>query len=231
MPLAFKGKTQLLIKRKGRLYVFAVKNNVRKFHYGTSIVKNNNSGYTLYMAQKILKSEFFERDARIVAKALLGKFLARRIGNKVSRHYVLETEAYIGPNDLASHASKGRTRRTEVMFGPPGYAYVYLIYGMYWCLNAVTGKDGHPAAVLIRAIDAPNAGGPGKLTQLLRIGRRENTKQLLPQNGLWFEDSKIHIPYPKIVKSPRIGVDYAGDWRERPYRYTIDPTWTLRSSL
>src|SRR3989338_6335159 len=100
-----------------------------------------------------LKHEFFNRKTLLVARELLGKYLVRKIGNKTIRAKIVETEAYCGPDDLACHASRGLTPRTKVMFGPPGHAYVYLIYGMYHCLNIVTEKKRWPAAVLIREVE------------------------------------------------------------------------------
>lgn len=100
-----------------------------------------------------LPRSFYARDASIVARESLGKILVRRIGDRRLRARIIETEAYIGAHDLACHASKGRTKRTEVMFGPPGYAYVYLVYGMHHMLNLVTGEEGDPQAVLIRAAE------------------------------------------------------------------------------
>ncbi|MBX4190313.1 DNA-3-methyladenine glycosylase, partial [Candidatus Parcubacteria bacterium] len=116
---------------------------------------------------KKLDRQFFEQKTLKVARELLGKYLVRRIGNKVIAAKITETEAYCGPNDKACHASKGRTSRTEVMFGKAGHAYVYLIYGMYHCLNIVTEKENYPAAVLIRGIGSIN--GPGKLCRELKI--------------------------------------------------------------
>ncbi len=119
---------------------------------------------------KKLSREFYNRPTLKVAKELLGKILVRKIPSagsgqaaKIIRAMITETEAYCGPKDLASHASKGRTKRTEIMFGPPGFVYVYLIYGMYHCLNIVTEAENYPAAVLIRAVDADGVNGPGKL--------------------------------------------------------------------
>ena len=100
-----------------------------------------------------LKREFFERKTLVVARELLGKYLIHRIGTKIISGMITETEAYHGFRDLASHASRGRTKRTEIMFGPAGHAYIYLIYGMYYCLNVVTEREEYPAAVLIRGVE------------------------------------------------------------------------------
>ena len=181
-----------------------------------------------------LPARFYRRSTTDVAVDLLGKVLVRRLDGGLLSGMIVETEAYVGPEDLACHASKGRTARTEVMFGPPGRAYVYLIYGMYHCLNAVTGPRGHPAAVLIRAIeplegqelmrrhrgrvkrDIDLCSGPGKLCQALAIDRALN-RSSLSGRSLWVEDRSLD-PGP-IARSPRIGVDYAGEYRAAPWRY------------
>jgi DNA-3-methyladenine glycosylase len=167
-----------------------------------------------------LKQDFFNRKTVDVAQELLGKFLVRKIGRKVVVAQITETEAYDGPHDRASHASRGRTPRTEIMFGPPGYTYVYMIYGMYHCLNFVTREVGYPAAVLIRALDRPDANGPGKLCKTFQIDRRLNG--LAPKNNqLWVEDRGIIIKKSQISKNPRIGVSYAGTWQHKPWRFRI----------
>src|SRR6185436_20546414 len=119
--------------------------------------------------KKVLARKFFERNALTVARELLGKYLVRKVGQKTVAYKITEVEAYIGPHDLASHASKGRTKRTEVMFGHPGHWYVYLIYGMYEMLNIVTDKFNYPSAVLIRGVEGVS--GPGRLTKTLKITR------------------------------------------------------------
>src|SRR3981081_4038685 len=123
-----------------------------------------------------LRHSFFKQPAIDLAPALIGKILVRRADGKEYRARIVETEAYLGPHDLAAHSSKGRTRRTEVMFGVPGHAYVYLIYGMYHCLNVVTGPGEHASAVLIRALEPVrdiegNMKGPGLLCRALGIDR------------------------------------------------------------
>ncbi len=135
---------------------------------------------------------------------------------------VIEVEAYVGPNDRASHASKGRTPRTEVMFGPAGYWYVYLVYGMYHCLNIVTEAEKYPAAVLIRAVALDGADGPGKVCLHFDIDRRFNTKPAAKRSGLWIEDRGIKINPRAMRRGKRIGVHYAGEWREKPWRFFID---------
>jgi DNA-3-methyladenine glycosylase len=167
-----------------------------------------------------LERGFFARPALVVAKDLLGKSLCRRIGSEVISAAINETEAYIGPQDLAAHGSKGRTARTEIMFGPAGYWYVYFIYGIHWMLNAVTDDVDHPAAVLIRGAGEWN--GPAKLTKAMSIDKRFNTVPIDPASELWIEDRGLVIPRRKIRRTPRIGVDYAGEWAAKPYRFVAD---------
>ena len=133
--------------------------------------------------QKLPRS-FYDRDTMVVAKELLGKYLVHR-SNRVKRiGKIVEVEAYLGPHDLAAHSAKGRTERTKVMFGPPGHAYVYLIYGMYHCMNVVTEREGHASAVLLRAIEPVKnvegrTQGPGLLCRAMEIDRRLNAQDLL----------------------------------------------------
>ncbi len=169
----------------------------------------------------ILPIKFFERPVLEVAKGLIGALLVRRIpdGNTIFASTLTEVEAYDGPEDLASHASKGRTPRTEVMFGPAGVFYVYLIYGLHWMLNVVTGEPGHPAAVLIRG--TTNISGPGRITARLQIDQTLNGKPAKKSSGLWFENRSIVIPDERIETTPRIGVEYSGDWSRVPYRFIL----------
>ena len=182
-----------------------------------------------------LPRAFYEQTTLDVAKQLLGKYLVRNHpdGNAIGR--IVETEAYVGPQDLACHASKGRTSRTEVMFGPPGRAYVYFIYGFYNMLNLVTEAQNYPAAVLIRAVEPVDgmelmnqrrkstvlrnlASGPGKLCQAFAVDRSLNGANLCG-NILYVEDRGE--PMPKFHATPRIGVDYAGKWKTKPYRFLV----------
>ena len=159
---------------------------------------------------------FFQRDVLEVAPDLLGKVLVRRFedGGQVSTA-IVEVEAYRGTEDLACHASRGRTNRTEVMFGPGGFVYVYLIYGMYWMLNFVTGTSGIPQAVLIRSTELVK--GPGRLTRHFEIGSDFYGECLWKSGRLWLED---HGHQAEIQTGPRIGVDYAGKyWASRPWRF------------
>ncbi len=170
--------------------------------------------------RKILKQEFFNRKTATVAQDLLGKFLVRKIGKKEIACMVTETESYDGPHDKASHAHKGKTERTKVMFGSAGYFYVYLCYGMHFMLNVVTGPKGYPAAVLIRGVEGVN--GPGKLTKYLYVDKILNTQKTEPSSGLWFEDRGIKIKKSHIKKTPRIGVSYAGlKWSQKKYRFVL----------
>ncbi len=166
-----------------------------------------------------LGTAFFQRDVLEVAPDLLGKVLVRRLedGGRISAR-IVEVEAYRGTEDRACHASKGRTRRTAVMFGPGGYLYVYLIYGMYWMLNFVTGQEAMPQAVLIRAVEAVN--GPGRLSRHFRIGGDFYGECLGNSQRLWVEDDPRNV---KIVRGSRIGIGYAGEyWASRPWRYRTD---------
>ena len=130
---------------------------------------------------------------------------------------ITETEAYLGPHDLACHAARGRTARTEIMYGPPGSLYVYFVYGMHWMLNVVTGPEGYPAAVLIRG--AGDIAGPARLTRVLEITGALNGKQAAPESGLWFETGEGAQP---VTATPRIGVDYAGlRWSARKLRFVL----------
>ena len=225
------------------------------------------------MTSKKLTREFYNRDTRIVAKDLLGKFLVRKIGGKEISVVITETEAYCGPNDLASHASRlrrpalhrglrqgggfggqahGRTPRTEVMFGKPGLIYVYLIYGMYHCLNIVTECEDYPAAVLIRGavvnqklnikhqndklkvknndnkklpitdygLLATDLNGPGKLCRHFQIDRTLNKNDITGKE-LWIEDRGIIVKPNRIKSGSRIGVDYAGKYKDKKWRYYV----------
>jgi DNA-3-methyladenine glycosylase len=165
---------------------------------------------------------FYARETLLVARDLLGMHLVHQgpAGKQVGR--IVETEAYKGPGDLAAHSARGRTKRTEVMFGPPGHAYVYFIYGFWNCLNVVTAAAGVPHAVLIRAVE-PITGiddtthGPGLLCRAMHIDRELNGTSLLGRQ-LWIEKPAAYHP-PRVARSPRIGVDYAGDWALKPWRF------------
>ena len=168
---------------------------------------------------KKLPVSFFSRPALVVAKELIGTYLVIKRNGVIERYKITETEAYIGPHDLASHSSKGRTARTEVMYHSPGTIYIYLIYGMYYMLNIVTDETDYPAAVLIRGIEGFT--GPGKLTKYLGINKTINGKMLGMPTGIWIEkDESAQVP--KITRTARIGVSYAGPiWSEKKYRFLL----------
>lgn len=170
--------------------------------------------------KRVLSQSFFGRSAPEVAPELLGKYLIKIIDGEEQAFKITEVEAYEGLEDLASHASKGKTKRTEVMFGVAGVFYIYLIYGMYHILNVVTGKKDHPAAVLIRGVEGIT--GPGKLTKKLGIDKSFNIIKAERKAGMWFEDRGEKISSKDIIKSARIGVDYAGPiWAKKEYRYYL----------
>lgn len=170
---------------------------------------------------RLLEPAFFARPALVVAKELIGKHLVRRLSDQTIAAVITETEAYIGPHDLAAHGSKGRTPRTEIMFGPAGYWYVYFIYGIHWMLNAVTDSEDYPAAVLIRG--AGPWMGPARLTKALEIDKSLNTRAIAVASSLWIEDRGFRVPRGGIQRTPRIGVDYAGKWAAKPYRFVLTP--------
>jgi len=170
----------------------------------------------------LLSREFYCRPTLTVARALIGAFLVHRQGTHVRVGRIVETEAYQGPHDLAAHSAKGRTPRTEVMFGPPGHAYVYLIYGVWNCLNVVVGAPGVPHAVLLRALEPIEAvldktWGPGLLCKALDIDRGLNGADFCGPT-LQIHARKSGKP-PAIAQAPRIGVDYAGTWAAKPWRF------------
>ncbi len=173
--------------------------------------------------RNILSQAYFSRPTVQVARSLIGKYLVRFIDGREIAGKIIEVEAYVGPRDKACHASKGKTQRTEVMFGPGGMAYVYLIYGMYHCLNVVTEREEFPAAVLIRAIEVDGVliDGPGRLCRDLQIDRSLNRIDLTIQESLWFEDRGGRITRGQVAALPRIGVDYAGEWAKKPWRFRL----------
>lgn len=168
-----------------------------------------------------LDRAFYDRPTLRVARALIGCILVHDVGGVTRRGRIVETEAYVGTGDRACHASKGRTKRTEVMFGPPGHAYVYLIYGMYHCLNVVTETDGRAAAVLIRAVEpldgisGENASGPGRLCRVFGVDRSRDRADMTAPPLFVTE----RVGRPRIATSPRIGVGYAGTWAKKPWRF------------
>jgi DNA-3-methyladenine glycosylase len=175
------------------------------------------------MVNQILPRQYFYRPTLTVARSLIGKHLVRENGKATIAGKIIEVEAYIGTEDKACHASKGRTARTEVLFGPPGISYVYLIYGMYHMLNVVTERPEFPAAVLIRAIevDGELIDGPGKLCRELEIDRSLHRLDLTQGRSLWFEDRGSRVPRKQVGTFPRIGVDYAEVWAKKPWRFRL----------
>lgn len=171
----------------------------------------------------ILPRDYFDRPTLEVARSLVGKYLVREQGSGLIAGRIIEVEAYIGQEDKACHASKGRTARTDVLFGPPGHAYVYLCYGMYEMLNVVTEREGFPAAILLRAVECEGRliDGPGRLTRALGIDRRLNRWDLTLGRSLWFEDRGEARPAGLLTTHPRIGVDYAGEWAHKPWRFRL----------
>jgi len=175
-------------------------------------------------AMRRLPRSFYDRDTTVVARELLGKYLVHRSRAVERIGRIVEVEAYLGPHDLAAHSSKGLTGRTEVMFGPPGHAYVYLIYGMYYCMNVVTESEGHASAVLLRAIEPiknikSRTCGPGLLCQAMRIDKRLNAHDLLSDD--FYIAAPLNAEPLVIVKGRRIGVDYARHWARRHLRFYI----------
>ncbi len=171
-----------------------------------------------------LPRSFYDRDTITVAKELLGKYLVHVVGGKEYIGKIVEVEAYLGAQDLAAHSSKGLTKRTQVMYGPPGHAYVYLIYGMYYCVNVVTEQAGNGTAVLLRAlepiknIDAAT-NGPGRLCKAMHITKHLYGHDLL-SNDFYVAADANENPI-SIIKKPRIGVDYAKHWAKRLLRFYI----------
>lgn len=173
--------------------------------------------------------EFYAQDTVTVARALLGSYLVVGRPTQLQIGRIVETEAYLGKNDLAAHSSKGITPRTKIMFGPAGHAYVYLIYGLHHCFNIVTEAEGSGTAVLIRALEPVhniemNASGPGRLCKALSLDRSHNGLDLC-HGELYVCPAKSNalLAQETILQAPRIGVDYAGDWAQKPLRFLLSP--------
>ncbi len=188
----------------------------------------------------ILPRAFYDRPTLLVARELLGARLVRILDGVRLAGLIVETEAYIGETDLGCHAKAGRTRRTQVMYGEPGHAYVYFTYGNHWLLNAVTEREGFPAAVLIRAMQPVEgvevmlkrrAGrdtfGPGKLCQAMGIGKGENGLDLTePGGGLWIE-AGVQVSNSLVTKSARVGLNSVPEpWKSKPWRFMVKG-WTI----
>lgn len=174
------------------------------------------------MGRVITAAEVQSQDTVGIARWLLGKALVRTRGATTRALLITEVEAYDSEKDLACHASRGRTARTETLYRCGGVWYVYFVYGKHHMLNLVTGPEGYPAAVLIRGLDS--ICGPGRITKALNIGRNLNGVEASPETGLHLEDLGIDIPPRMIRASPRIGVDYAGPrWAGKPWRFFVEP--------
>ena len=200
----------------------------------------------------IIKRDFYQKRTLKIAQNLLGCFLVRKIGKTIIKGMITETEAYVGEADLASHATRGRTPRTEIMYGEAGRAYVYLVYGMHYCLNVVTEKKNFPAAVLIRGVKLPVTfrakgyrrekcgrsredivlNGPGKVCRHFKIDRKLNGWDLTKREKLWLvrpsriparrQARRLWRKKHKIKSSKRIGIDYAKHCRHYLWRFHID---------
>lgn len=188
---------------------------------------------------KRLPKSFFQKNTALVAKELLGKVLIFKDKNRILSGIIVETEAYVGPKDLANHASRGKTPRNEVMFDEAGNWYIYLVYGFYNCLNIVTEAKDYPAAILIRALE-PLKGlslmktnrkteklenltnGPGKLCQAFGIDKKLNYSSAVNKKSpLFIGDIGMKVLPSQIVKTKRIGIDYAETWKDKPLRFYI----------
>ncbi len=171
-----------------------------------------------------LPRSFYDRDTTLVAQELLGMLLVHEKEGVRRIARIVETEAYLGAHDLAAHSSKGVTPRTRIMYGPPGYAYVYLIYGMHHCMNVVTEPAGQGSAVLLRAVEPlweveSNTRGPGLLCRAMHITREQNGLDVT--SGSLTLAAPVYKPAFSIHARPRIGVDYAGEWASQLLRFTI----------
>jgi DNA-3-methyladenine glycosylase len=170
-----------------------------------------------------LKKDFYTRDALKIAPEILGKFLVRRFDDgRIERRKITEVEVYGGEEDLASHARFGKTKRNSVMYGPGGRLYVYLIYGMYYLGNIITGKDNDPQAVLIRGVEGLN--GPGKVGKWLQLDKSFYGEDLTKSKRIWIETAQDGKGRTIIDKTERIGVDYAGVWAKKKWRFVLKAT-------
>jgi DNA-3-methyladenine glycosylase len=165
-----------------------------------------------------LPSVFFQRDVLEVAPELLGKALVRQFEDgRIKRYVITEVEAYSGNGDRACHASKGKTKRTEVMFREGGLVYVYLVYGIHWLLNIVTGEEGDASAVLIRGVE--EIPGPGRVGKALQLDKSFYGENLATSDRIWIEHSGNQ---PKYITTSRVGINYAGEpWISKPWRYLV----------
>ncbi len=171
-----------------------------------------------------LSRSFYDRDTVLVARELLGKYLVHRSDGSERVGRIVEVEAYLGPHDRAAHSARGLTARNRVMFGPPGHAYVYLIYGIHWCMNVVTEREGHASAVLLRALEPVRnlegrTQGPGLLCKAMGIDGRLQGHDLLSED--FHVAARAGERSPALVRRPRIGVEYAGHWARRLLRFYV----------
>ncbi len=171
------------------------------------------------MLYRVLKASFFDHPTLRVARELLGKYLVRRIGRRTVACRITEVEAYVGFTDLASQASRGKTKRNQVMFGKPGHWYVYFTYGMHWMANVVTNREGYPGVVLLRGVDGVS--GPGRLTKFFKIDKQLNAKPVSRKTGLWIEDRGAKVSPRSIRRSKRIGINCDPVWQNKLWRFSI----------
>jgi DNA-3-methyladenine glycosylase len=174
---------------------------------------------------RLTRAFYARTDTLAIARELIGMRLLHADGPVLRIGRIVETEAYLGPADLAAHSARGRTPRTEVMFGPPGHAYVYFIYGIWYCMNIVTAPRGVPHAILLRALEPlcdvdGGSWGPGLLCRAMHIDRSLNGEDLCGER-LWLERPR-RAPAVRIARSARIGVEYAGRWAKKPWRFFDD---------
>jgi DNA-3-methyladenine glycosylase len=174
--------------------------------------------------RKKLKRIFYTKDTLDVAKKLLGKYIVRKIGKEKLSGKIIETEAYIGPKDRASHAFGGKiTPRNKAEYLIGGHIYIYLVYGMYWQLNISTFKEGKPECVLIRALDLGKlTNGPGKVCRYLKLDKSFYGEDLTKSKRIWLEDRGVKVKPSQIMATKRIGIDYAGPyWSKRKWRFVL----------
>lgn len=184
---------------------------IKLFLQGVSPVKNTS----------LFTKSFFAQPTEEVARAILGQYLVRaEAGREPTMWRITEIEIYQGFEDRASHAHRGQTPRNAIMFGPGGYWYIYLCYGVHWLLNLVTGPPDYPAAILFRGLEGVR--GPGRLTKKLGIDKTLNHQPAEPSTGLWLQKSNEPVSPDRIKTSPRIGIDYAGPvWKAKEWRFTL----------
>ena len=184
----------------------------------TRKTKKKTASTTPSLENMRLTKDFYKKSAIELAPKLLGKFLCRKINNKIFKYKITETECYYSEDDTACHAHKGKTKRTAILYEEGGKAYVYLCYGIHNLFNVVTGEKGFPQAVLIRGIEGYN--GPGKLTKKLCIDRNLNGENLITSDKIWLEDSGFE---PKYRTTKRIGIDYATEeYRNKLWRFVVE---------